>query len=488
MPDIENNAAAAQAEGTGKTKKDDKIRVLFSLVGKRDPYSETPPDQPPGLDAEGTLYDYEGSVLTVCRKVRPDILYLFPSGRDGATPPDNHTQDKAEEIKAIVKEWTGGPTACEVRPLNVANPANVEEVYGCFKDRVLTIIEELMRNRPDGLAAYKFFVDTTSGTPQMSEAARLYLANSLLDPTYCQCLHPDRLQGGERVVFPDSKLPELVLLKQIDNNVDGYQFHSLVGDCESLNGMTKVTQRQTIARMLKPAFEAYEAMDFMQYNRAFLKISQLHDLFDPIHFPRINAIMEAQKDFLEQVKEQQVDENVYNLVDLYFNMERAFARGNYVDVLARFWRLREGMMYYRLRNIYGIDQHDFADPPNLGALVRTLVQDFHDDELNRFEHRFNNVERCVYIDPHDGEEKEMGVLKRLRLARNYSIVAHGMAPVQEEEAKMCLKIGKEIIKLIPEVPESPGDVPRIPGGQEVYDAYPFTLEKLRTLADMLKRV
>lgn len=448
-----------------------KTRVLFSIVGMRDPYSGPTPGQLPDLDAEGTLYEFEGSVLTVCRKVRPDILYLFPSGKAKASPPDNHTEGKAEEIKAIVEGWTGGPK-CKVRPLDVANPADVDEVYGCFQDHILKIIDKLKRDYP--LDGYELFVDTTSGTPQMSDATRLCLAAHLpLEPTYCQSFDPARLQGRERVVFPKSPLPEVVLMKHIDGNVEGYHFHSLIGDCESLMKMTKLPRRRGVAGILQNVFLAYEKMDFMQYGKAHSIISKIPGDLLP---QNIDAIIKDQERFLDHVKDEQVTESVHNLVDLYFNMERAFARGNYVDVLARFWRLREGMMYYRLLKRYGVDKHnDFNEPPNLGALSRILVMDFKDIEFKAFKRHFKDVRKCEYIDPHDRQEKRIGIIECLRLVRNNSIVAHGMAPVQKEEAEMCMEIGKEIIKLIP-------------GGQDVYDEYPFTLENMRALVDLLKKV
>ena len=470
-------------------------RVLFSIVGMRDPYPkpEELPGQLPDLGAEGTLYDFEGSVLTVCRKVRPDILYLFPSGKAKATPPDNHTEGRAEAIEAIVKGWTNGPR-CERRPLDVTNPANVEEVYGCFQGHVLAIIDKLAQAQPNGLEAYEFFVDTTSGTPQMSEAVRLCLATNLpLEPTYCQSFDPARFQGGERVVFPKPLLPELVLLKQIDNNIEGYQFHSLIGDCTTLIGMTKLRKRQAVAGILQNVFWAYEKMDFMQYGEAYAKISRVHG-YD---LPQINAIMQAQEDFLEHVRDERVAESVYSLVDLYFNMERAFARGNYVDVLARFWRLREGMMYYRLLKKHGIDKHALltnSDQASLEKLRNSDYTGYIDWKKGQFRTESLDILNDMIVDVFDDNEldqfnqERQNELDHLRLVRNKTIVAHGMAPVQEEEAEMCLKIGKDkIIELIPEVPEIPGAVPRIPGGQEIYDAYPFTLANLRTLADMLKR-
>lgn len=211
-------------------------------------------------------------------------------------------------------------------------------------------------------------------------------------------------------------------------------------------------------------------------------------------FERISSILEAQAAFLSELKGQGELESTHNLVDLYFNMERAFKRGNYVDVLSRFWRLREGMMNFRLFSNCCLNRRalsaEFSEDvnkereheENLNLLKRSEYYDrvdwnkdylknedglrslsdilcglFKDQDLKRFENKFNNK------------------FDDLRLVRNRTIVAHGMASVKQRDVEDCMTIGKEIIKLIP-------------GGSELYKSYPFSLDNIREIVGLLKHV
>ena len=90
------------------------------------------------------------------------------------------------------------------------------------------------------------------------------------------------------------------------------------------------------------------------------------------------------------------EESSHNLVDLYFNMTRAFERGNYVDVLARFWRLREGILYYRLSK-YGINKRnlDKSRPESLKTLQEKDDSDAVDWVKNRFKENLSGLSRVL---------------------------------------------------------------------------------------------
>ena len=107
----------------------------------------------------------------------------------------------------------------------------------------------------------------------------------------------------------------------------------------------------------------------MQYGEAFEGIQKMESILKALPLPELGDILAEQRAFLEYVKENTEEESSHNLVDLYFNMTRAFERGNYVDVLARFWRLREGILYYRLSK-YGINKRnlDKSRPESLKTL------------------------------------------------------------------------------------------------------------------------
>ena len=72
---------------------EEKKKVLFSFVGSRDPYSDGKVKRL-WKKFKGQETSSEGSVLTACRWLKPDIVYLFPSSKEKAaqtSTPENHT-------------------------------------------------------------------------------------------------------------------------------------------------------------------------------------------------------------------------------------------------------------------------------------------------------------------------------------------------------------------------------------------------------------
>lgn len=504
---VENSADMGKGESLRK-------RVLLSFVGMRDPYNDndkTKPctvqissqSKPMGLfsrfvqylrghpptpvftvpaDAPRAREDW-GSILTICEELQPDIVYLFPSCKAKAKDSENQTEDKAHQVRAILQKQ-GDVPECRILPLDVEDVTDLQELYKCFKNNLLKVLNGLSPKHPQGLSGYDFCFNTSSGTQQMSQIAQLYLSVSQIHPQFYRCAAPQFTDvEGRRVRLIEAPLvAETSLLARLEENAKRGYFHAAISDCASLAESTLLPERSAIAKLLGKAFAAYEAMDFMQYGEAFKGIQELESKLKSLQLPELGGILAEQRDFLEHVKENTEEESSHNLVDLYFNMTRAFERGNYVDVLARFWRLREGILYYRLFK-YGINKRNLAKSStesleklgkkpwvemvdwkemrflkeNLSVFSKVLSDVFGDTEIKTFEKKFK------------------GKLESLRLTRNRTIGAHGMLPVAREDAAMCLQIGERLVDLIPE-------------GRTVYERYPFTRENVIELVGLLKRV
>ena len=459
----------------------EKEKVFLSFVGMRDPFNKK--------------NNSEGAILTLCEEIGPDYIYLFPSCRALADGPGNQTEDNADESKKILQERYSG-LECHVLPLNIANATDMDRLYSELKNNMLKILNGLSKKCPDGLDGYEFFFNLASGTPQMRETAKNYIYVSPIKPQFCQAIDPEHLKEGEpRVVFnPPDFTEETLSLSQVENSVDGYHFHSVAEFCAWLARMSKLNERRIIAGIIQNAFSAYEDMDAMRYRTAFSKITKVSDTIGQLSLPSLDTIMTAQKEFLSNVKDEQESENVYNLVDLYFNMERAFSRGHYADVLARFWRLHEGMLYYRLFEKYGIDKRDLQNSDN-NSVRRVEMSPYHgevDRENNRF--RADALDMVVKILRdvfHDSdlnylESQNRRELEELRRLRNKTFIAHGMSPVNKDDVLSCRGLGRKIIDLIPQGKGVNGEF--IPDGEEVYNTYPFTLNNMKELANLLKRI
>ena len=514
---MENKVQGTVVENPAEKGKAPRKKVLLSFVGMRDPYNDNDKTKPctdptlpqldsmsffsrlrylfgnppspvisdpvttPPSDAPRAREDW-GSILTICDELQPDIVFLFPSSKEKAKDQKNQTEDKAHRVKAILQQQGDSPE-CRILPLDVEDVTDLQELYKCFKNNLLKVLNGLSSKHPQGLSGYDFCFNTSSGTQQMSQIAQLYLSVSQIHPQFYRCVAPQFADAeGRRVRLIEAPLvAETSLLARLEENAKRGYFHAAISDCASLAESTLLPERGAIAKLLGKAFAAYEAMDFMQYGEAFKGIQELESKLKSLQLPELGRILAEQRDFLEHVKENTEEESSHNLVDLYFNMTRSFERGNYVDVLARFWRLREGVLYYRLSK-YGIDKRnlDKSRPESLRTLHEKADSDAVDWGKKRFKENlsvFSGVLSNVFGDAEVKafEKKFKGKLESLRLTRNRTIVAHGMLPVDREAADTCLQIGERLVGLIPE-------------GEPVYKRYPFTRENVIELVDLLKRV
>ncbi len=489
-----------------------KKKVLLTFVGNRDPYAS--PQKRSFIsrilgrtkEKEGDLRDREGSVLTVGRELKPDIVYLFPSSKVKAAEtgtPDNQTEDRAIQASEIMEGWEAGPK-CHVLPLMTDNVADTSKLYPCFRDNINKVMNELAKcanNRENWQGEYEITFAASSGTQQMNQTAQLFLANVPFEAHYCRCSDPKHVKKGGNRVFPVVPFPleETTLLKRIDANVEGFYFHSVIEDCARLAEMSAFRPRSIMAGIVRNLFSAYESMDFMQYQEAYDLIRTDKENLDefndyPAHVPteRISAILDNQRASLDNLKGQGAGENACNLVDLYFNMERAFARGNYVDVLSRFWRLREGMMNFRLLANCCLNIRALSTPPEgknkkkHEANLRVLKNSKYENRVNWEKDRIKTEDGLRSLSDilcglfqdlelKQFEDKFHRKFENLRLVRNKTIVAHGMSPVERKDVEDCMTLGREIVALIP-------------GGMEIYKSYPFTLENFREIVGLLKHV
>lgn len=455
-----------------------KKKVLISFVGNHDPYGE----------------DGEGAVLTIIHEESPDLVLLFPSARSAAEISDNHTEGRAEEIIDILSRHDSPPVS-RIIPLNTDNPADHDKCYKAFKNCFMQAREILEREVKGGINNCDLLVNVSSGTQQMNLAGRLFLNSYGVSPIYLRVDNPKFANGQTtRVHHVSQKMEEeMVLLRAIDRNLSSFHFHSVADSCADLAERSLLVERRTFAKALVDIFRAYELLDTMDYERALEKLQRQTAFFAGgayeakaaqahLDARSIVSVLDEQIAFLRKINANSESESTHNLTDLFFNMKRAFGRKNYADVLSRFWRLHEGALYIRLRDkgftvrklntqsdvvqrlmskdnkykkkmIFENGKKRFEG--NIKDLVDLLTKELCDVEADAFERQY-----------HDSLEK-------LRIRRNHTIVAHGMKPVSQDDAEICMELGEHLIDLIP-------------GGRKAYEEYPFTQENMKTLFDMLR--
>jgi MinD-like ATPase involved in chromosome partitioning or flagellar assembly len=146
------------------------------------------------------------------------------------------------------------------------------------------------------------------------------------------------------------------------------------------------------------------------------------------------------------------------------------------------------MLYYRLQFCYEVNVRNLnLANPNVQRILHNPAFNRHIPQ--RAPYRMKEpvdlfADILIYFDdtvlkefeqqhalPHGGD----GKLDRVRETRNHTFIAHGMKPVTKEDADVCLKLGEEIL-------------PLIPGSADVQKAYPFTEEKMKSLVSLLVQV
>ena len=404
------------------------MKLLLSFVGEQDPVSN--------------ITNEEGSIVTLCRRLQPDRVILFPSV-SGRT--DGNTQSGAEATAYwLSTELAPGPEV-SCLPLALADPTDYAQILPQLHKRLKSLAPLLQAE--DTVACLNF----SSGTPQM-KSIWLLLANSGLfqNCQLWQILNPNYVGAGEDRCRELSLtfLEEEEIIGRMDVFTGQFLFRHIAEDMGRLRNISLHADRKEKAGLLRQLFLAYQAWDLIQYNEAYLLIeSVLKRQLDGKGHP-LQALAKQQLDYLRRLKSAGNRETAENLIDLYHNAQRLYAKGIYTDALARFWRVFEGLLYYRLRNQYGIEPTNPARSIQREPLAR-VVEAFPDALKFNTALGFNKAHVLlaeVFCDPdyclflqkdipfRSGHARVSVAIESLRFGRNKSMAAHGMKPVSQEEA------------------------------------------------------
>ena len=429
------------------------MKLLLSFVGEQDPVSN--------------ITNEEGSIVTLCRKLRPDRVVLFPSCSGRA---NGDTQNGAETTAYWLESELSTPPKVSCLPLLLADPTDYSQILPQLHSRLKSLAAELQAE--DTVSCLNF----SSGTPQM-KSVWLLLANSGLfqNCQLWQVLNPNYVAEGEERCRELSLtfLEEEEILARMDVFAGQFLFRHIADDMGRLRNISLHQDRKEKAGILRQLFMAYQAWDLILYAEAHTLIENLLNKQLKVKGHPLQEVARQQADYLRRLKNAGHRETPENLCDLYHNAQRLYVKGIYTDALARFWRVYEGLLYYRLRQQYGIEPTDPAsshDADNRATLARYMP------EALRYRNRaigfnaahellldvFGDVEyKTVMQEMTRVGEREVfthTVVRNLRESRNQSMAAHGMKPVTQKEALdaatlleiLCgFFIGKELVSTHP---------------------------------------
>lgn len=423
------------------------MKVLLSFVGEQDPYS----------DKTGE----EGSIVTLCRHLKPEVIYLYPSAKGFGVK--SETQSRAQDTEIWINSEINKEAQVFVIPLQVVDPTD----YSSILPLVRRVVEKTLRDFQQ--VECEIHLNCSSGTPQL-KSTWLILANAGL---FKNC----RLWQVANPLFKSEKRVSLIeitfleeenLLSRIKHYAEEFLFQRMSEECLRLKDISVYSGRKEKAGLLSRIFRAYQNWDLIRYDDAYKRLySVLNEVRATIDLNDLSNVLEAQVQMLAKLKGNTTEENEYNLVDLYMNARRRLIRSDFTDTLSRFWRIYEGILFAHLRNVYYIEPTDLAksgDKSRVKAITgggyfypginklsivtseTVLAGIFKDKVFRKIGDKYIPVKRGQSTQ----KMKLSELLKELRERRNESIVAHGMKPVAEDDAVNCLEAIESVMEeLIP---------------------------------------
>ncbi len=448
------------------------MKILVSPIGLSDPVS----DRRPG----------EGPTLTLCRHLRPDIVFLLPT----ADRPDvkDSTYERGEKTKEQLEAILPN-TEVYIRALDVSDPTDFSQILPQLRLSINSISEQT-QSYPER----EFFINVSSSTPQIQAACLLAVSSGLLPAKALQVADPRYAPEGERVrEVPVTLLQEEEQIDRVARLFQRYLFDACIEELKSLERLTSSRGRRDAAENWRLLCQAYAALDRLDYEHSYREMSSLTErVVGTSEYHSVAPPLAEQLSTLEELKDSTEQENQLILTDIYHNACRRFQQGNFADTLARIWRVIEGGMFYYLRENYGIEPTGLnkssctqgsESSSNLAAdkinglmaegkkylsfeSSRTMLEDLKDEAFCDF-----LVEKVTL----QGRTKQIGgLMKSVQERRNYSVIAHGVKPVQEETAQMGLGVAGCFLHFL---------FPRLELSQ-----YPFSSKRLGQVADFMRRI
>jgi hypothetical protein len=306
--------------------------------------------------------------------------------------------------------------------------------------------------------------------------------------------------NAERVIRIKSHfVEEENILSRIRQYLGEFNFSLLGKECQRLEKISAYLERREKARLADSVFNAWHLWDCMQFHGARKELQGVREkIKDTVGSRDLIRMIDKQAAFLDKIIQGGKKENTENLTEIYFNALRCNARGSYFDVLARTWRICEGILYYRLRENWMIDPRNPLGSKD-SKLGRNIADHLGVSSSNNPYNSLNITKADIVLKQVIKDEDYMDFMKStsviahvykkgspcektvtldslrntIRKQRNFSIIAHGMKPVSDLDARNCIILTEELIKKFVE------------GSGSLFKDYPLLPKYLNVLTDYL---
>ncbi len=377
----------------------------------------------------GPEADIVPPLVNSIKRANPDYLLLFV------------TEGSKGNGEKIIQELGCTPEKSFVSQLR----ADISDIEALFKEMLDVLSEQMKRLK---ISAENVTADFTTGLKTMSAALALsavQLGFNNLQYIYVRRDEQKRvIPGTERFIsLTPNQIRDSMLLQTAFNLMQNYRFASAIQILKNLHLLNET--ENLLREQLITIANAYIGWDLFNHNR-FVERYRNANLKSDYRLG-IFQVKEATINLVTKIKEAKEITDLM-IVDLFNNAERRFNEGRYDDTVARLYRTCEMLAQWRLQKKHGVNTSDVA-------------LDKVPEESSNWLSGYRNQEGKIQIalekayqlltELKDNLGAEYNDLKGLLKNRNYSILAHGIEPIDEDVAESMLKkVGQLLSKYIEE--------------------------------------
>ena len=303
-------------------------------------------------------------------------------------------------------------------------------------------------------------IDFTFGTKAMTAA--LYTAGLMTGLKSASYVEGERdpngivISGSERVILMSYNLPRLIILSQkVIHLYNSHYYGSALELAEEVVGLAgRLADFGRKAEALYNICSAAYAWDRFEFREAAEGVGKLLDsVEETAHLFGMDTDKATLKKHLEDMKGYllSLDKNPMNpslAWELLRNAERRAATKRWDDAVARLYRTMEFVGQLALSELGLFDGREYKEPPEGG--LPNEIKDLLD---KRMPLGLRNVYRVLFYQKHPLGRRFVGVdqlvpeFRAVLNARNKSILAHGLKPVDEEAYKRFGEVVEEAVGL-----------------------------------------
>lgn len=310
-----------------------------------------------------------------------------------------------------------------------------------------------------GISATEVIVDYTGGTKTMSAAVVLATVSRGFRFSYVG--GTQRTKGGVGIVESGSEVIHIGVnpwdlfavqeRQHLARHFNSYQFTACRTLIQEVTGRLSAEEKQRFD-VLKVLVDGYEAWERFKHSagltcleKGLAEFRKLVNVHAAGFLGSLRNTLEQNIAFLRSLQGERPDPKKLHpllLSDLLANAKRRIEEGKFDDAAARLYRLVEMMGQFEVQQLCGAETGNFP----LDEIPETLREDFvrryHDEKDKKIKLPLEATYRVLQEKGNETGRRffqEQGRFSNLQQARNHSILAHGMIPLEEKRVMELLE-------------------------------------------------